>query len=187
MKKLTLLLCACAIALAGALVSCKNGPEEIVFTNSTSYNYKYTITGSIVEKTETGTPDNITETIVKRDIKGGYGTISWSKENYKEYDFNNRYFEGRLDYDKINADESIDYQHTDWLNFDFRPNKDKYKITWGWDGIYSLSDSSDVTITGDFADSVTITFSNIVNDDSTEAIVDKETFTYTLNLKKIGK
>ena len=130
MKKLTLVLCACAMALAMALVSCKNAPEEYVFTNSTQHSYQYLVTGSIVDSTESGTPESITKATITKDIKKGDCSLSWTEYASNDYDNAERQFSGYIDYDRTNADETVDYNRDDWISFGFRPTgeKDKYHI-----------------------------------------------------------
>ena len=53
MKKITLVLCACAMAFAGLLVSCSNdasgGDVKLIYRDSTEYEYVYELSGTIVE------------------------------------------------------------------------------------------------------------------------------------------
>lgn len=80
MKKITLMLCACAMAFAGLLVSCSNGSEKIVFTGETTYEYAYAVTGTKVVTTVTSSnSDTLVETTTVTDsFKNGTALLSWT-------------------------------------------------------------------------------------------------------------
>lgn len=113
MKKITLMLCACAMAFAGLLVSCSNGSEKIIFTDSTSYDYAYTVSGSKVVTTEVATADKavlLTTTTKTSTFSTGAANISWSENDDATYDWKNyelNVMPGRGDYV-----ESVKYSGT---------------------------------------------------------------------------
>ena len=63
MKKITLVLCACAIAFAGLLVSCSNdagsGDVNLIYRDSTTYNYVYELTGTKVVTEESASDKTV--------------------------------------------------------------------------------------------------------------------------------
>ena len=92
MKKLNLILCACAIVIAGLSVSCKNETIERKNVGYKNYLNSYTISGTTtkvtvnkVVDTDGTTITNNTETITDT-IGAGYATISW--EDVKTYSTN---------------------------------------------------------------------------------------------------
>lgn len=64
MKKLTILLCACVVAVAGLMVSCKNEPTEYIDMTNTATDIYYKVSGTVVESRSWGTTTdtNISET-----------------------------------------------------------------------------------------------------------------------------
>lgn len=64
MKKLTILLCACAVAVAALMVSCKNEPTEYINMTDTATDIYYKVSGTVVESRSWGTTTdtNISET-----------------------------------------------------------------------------------------------------------------------------
>ena len=54
MKKITLVLCACAIAFAGLLVSCNNATGDYVNTTSAWNRYEYKVTGTFKQVDKDG-------------------------------------------------------------------------------------------------------------------------------------
>ena len=55
MKKINLILCACTVALAGLIVSCKNGNVDMIDVTTTKTNYIYKVNGTITEVQNSGT------------------------------------------------------------------------------------------------------------------------------------
>ena len=86
MKKLTLMLCACEMALAMVLVSCKNEPEEYVDVTSHSYDYIYSVTGTIKEVCETGPKDSTTKKISEWTFTKAKGNATWSTSTLSKSD-----------------------------------------------------------------------------------------------------
>ena len=194
MKKLTLVLCACAMALAMALVSCKNEPEKVVFDKDTSYQYIYTLTGSVVETVETGTPGNTTKVNTTNTIKNGHMSVVWEENKNQEINvYRNRYLQGYISYDTTDSASTVTYDHATEFDytFEFDPIKNTYKVIDDDASAFSFTIAKGIpeaTVTGDWEDdTVTISFTNITKDDSDETTIDKEYVVYTYVLTALGK
>ena len=84
MKKLILMLCACTIAFAGLLTSCKNETEEYIDVTQSLYDYIYSVTGTMTIVEETGTPGATSKTTTTYTITQGSGSAEWWEQtNYK--------------------------------------------------------------------------------------------------------
>jgi len=83
MKKITLMLCACAMAFAGLLVSCNNG-SEYINASGVSYNYNYKITGTIKEATSDGAVASPEKTSTDYTFTKATGYVNWY-ENENSY------------------------------------------------------------------------------------------------------
>ncbi len=103
MKKITLVLCACAMAFAGLFVSCSNdsGDVNLIYRDSTSYNYLYNLSGTLVVTTEDAT-NTATDLVTTTETTSfnGVAKLTWytnddTVEDYKNY---------RFDLDNINTD-----------------------------------------------------------------------------------
>ena len=87
MKKMILMLCACTIAFAGLLTSCKNEVEEYVDVTNQYYEYIYSVTGTMTIVAETGTPGATSKTTTTYTITQGRGYAEWEEQtNYKSDD-----------------------------------------------------------------------------------------------------
>lgn len=101
MKKITLALCACAFALTGLFISCKNS-VDYKDVSSYSSNYKYAVKGTIVTTNETSYKSDSngdfdangkitsSKTVSDSTVENGFFTVSWSTDenkesNYKDY------------------------------------------------------------------------------------------------------
>ena len=80
MKKITILLCACAVAVAGLMVSCKNEPTEYVNVTSTRKAFYYNVKGTITETKITGSKDSPTTTETVTTIDGTASAETWNSE-----------------------------------------------------------------------------------------------------------
>ena len=97
MKKITLVLCACAIAFAGLFVSCSNdsGDVQLIYRDSTSYNYVYNLSGSKVVTRETATDKAaLLTTVTETTSFEGLAVLTWSvnddtTKDYKQYAVSN--------------------------------------------------------------------------------------------------
>ncbi|WP_027727237.1 hypothetical protein [Treponema bryantii] len=76
MKKITLMLCACAMAFAGLLVSCNNG-SEYINASGVSYDYKYKVTGTIKEATASGAVAAPSKTSDVYTFTKAVGKVNW--------------------------------------------------------------------------------------------------------------
>ena len=84
MKKITLMLCACAMAFAGLLVSCSNGAEKWIDGTTHSSHYEYAITGTVSESYETGNTTSTTVTKGVFTLSKGIGVIGLNSEDSRE-------------------------------------------------------------------------------------------------------
>ena len=80
MKKLTIILCACAVAVAGLMVSCKNEPTEYVNVTSNSKAILYTVKGTITNTNVTGSKDSPTTYESVTTIDGTASVKTWNSE-----------------------------------------------------------------------------------------------------------
>ena len=212
MKKITLMLCACAMAFAGLLVSCSNGSEKIIFTDSTSYDYAYTVSGTKVETTESATDKAalLTTTTVTSSFSAGNAIISWSENDdttldWKNYSFSVNAARGdkvtSIKYTGTSAssytapeDAHVDNTSISLLaDYDFFSLGDAYYAGSGseWNQVAKTEDqikalTSTVTVTGNIAedDKLTIVYTVKDWDLGTDPAVDKRTTVYTFNLVK---
>ena len=194
MKKLTLVLCACAMALAMALVSCKNEPEKVVFDKDTAYQYIYTLTGSVVETVETGTPGNTTKESTTNTIKNGYMSVVWDENKNQEMNvYRNRSLQGFISYDTTDPNNNVNYNDDTQFDytFEFDSIKNTYKVIDDDEGAFGFNTANGIpeaTVTGDWEDdTVTISFTNIISDNSNETTIDKFYVVYTYVLTALGK
>jgi len=84
MKKITLMLCACAMAFAGLLVSCSNGAEKWINGTTHSNKYEYAITGTVTESVETGTTSSTTVNKGVITFAKGIGDIGLNSEDSRK-------------------------------------------------------------------------------------------------------
>ena len=112
MKKITLVLCACAMAFAGLLVSCSNGSgtEEIIFRGNESNEYLYTVSGTLVETTATGDKTLTVATTTKTTEFGGTAVLKWDASDDKAYDYQN--YELTVNPGKAKVTNSTSYSGT---------------------------------------------------------------------------
>jgi len=95
MKKITLVLCACAMAFAGLLVSCNNnaGDTKLIYRDTTSYDNAYEFSATKVVTVETATNKATLLTTEETTTSfTGLATITYSEnddvtEDYKNYSF----------------------------------------------------------------------------------------------------
>ena len=155
MKKITLMLCACAMAFAGLLVSCNNGTEKYVDTTSVYNNYRYKVTGSVTETTSTGAiakPDTTSDVYT---FTKATGSVSWTDNETSKGDVPtyNIWFGGQADRVFTNASSVETKTYTVWKQLPDTVGK-LYKLD---DGYYiDLDRNKDryvkVTLDGEFGD-----------------------------------
>ena len=86
MKKMSLVLCACAVAMAGLLASCSNGPEEVVFVTRETTEALYDVSGSFTKTVTSGLKDATTVTETVDTITSGYAKFGWTSKTVNESD-----------------------------------------------------------------------------------------------------
>ncbi|MBP3742608.1 MAG: hypothetical protein J6J00_06440 [Treponema sp.] len=86
MKKMSLVLCACAVAMAGLLASCSNGPEEVVFDTYETTRYMYDVSGSFTRLEKSGLADAVTTTTKKETITNGFTAFRWESKTPENRD-----------------------------------------------------------------------------------------------------
>ena len=86
MKKMSLVLCACAVAMAGLLASCSNGPEEVVFVTEETTEALYDVSGSFTKTVTSGLKDATTVTETVDTITSGYAKFGWTSKTVNESD-----------------------------------------------------------------------------------------------------
>ena len=83
MKKISLVLCACAVAMAGLLASCSNGPEELVFNtveDTWETSVLYDVSGSFKKVEKVGAKDSVATTECAETITSGYSVLAWESK-----------------------------------------------------------------------------------------------------------
>lgn len=96
MKKITLVLCACAMAFAGLLVSCNNnaGDTKLIYRDTTSYDNAYEFSATKVVTVETATNKaTLLKTEETTTSFAGLATISYSENDDTTVDYKNYTFE----------------------------------------------------------------------------------------------
>ncbi len=216
MKKITLMLCACAMAFAGLLVSCSNGSEKIIFTDNTSYDYAYAVSGTKVVATESAPSDKAvlhTTTTETSSFSAGNAVITWyendnSTTDWKNYSLSVSPARGdkvvAVKYSGTSASSqtAVEDVHTDntdisGLYFNFYSLGDAYYSgSKNWENDNYAAKTEDevkelnytVSVTGNIAedDKITIVYTVKNYDSGIDPIVNKQTTVYTFNLVKAG-
>lgn len=179
MKKLILMLCACTIAFAGLLTSCKNEVEEYVDVTMKTYDYIYSVTGTLKIVHEQGTTGAITKQTETYTITQGKGSASWTERTTEKTDCINIGIDVIARADKTTQQDNNPAETTYNTDFSMKyfPFGDvnkidgKYYIKNNTDAEYVEVKISDIKKKG-FTYSGTITY-----DSSTETTVDKYTYT----------
>ena len=193
MKKITLMLCACAMAFAGLLVSCSNGSEKIVFKGETTYEYAYAVTGTKVETTTTSSNSDelVRTTTVTDSFKNGTALLSWSTKDdetleTQDYKLNVNYGYGdeTTDYsfsgslytaNKAAYDRDSSYSMNRWLgeaSWNFYTLDSKYFIgsTSTWNADSKTADEEKELGKSEYDQTITVT-GNIAEDDTLTIVV----------------
>lgn len=102
MKKINLILGACAFAAAALLASCNNGAKDLVNVSEVNNWYTYNVTGSLTTKEKSGTTASTTVTTTKATITTATANVSWIEDAVDEgnYDTYNIEFNGKADWTK---------------------------------------------------------------------------------------
>ena len=184
MKKLTLMLCACAMALAMVLVSCKNEPEEYVDVTEHSYDYIYSVTGTVKEVIETGPKDSTTKTVTEWTYTKATGSAEWytSTTNKKDQLIYDISASGRADKsEKVgDADAVKTYRVHKGIDSVF---EDLYKIG---DKFYIRFNNEyiEVTVSEPKKDGFTYSGSYTYDESPDEDNIDKTTYSIDLTFAK---
>ena len=93
MKKISIFLCACAVAAAALMISCKNEPTEYVNLTTTVEEFYYSVSGTVTCTETSGTTSSATteEEVITYDNANGwffYQNNETSNLNYTAYDIN---------------------------------------------------------------------------------------------------
>lgn len=196
MKKITLMLCACAMAFAGLLVSCNNGTEKYIYANEVSYTYDYNVSGTIKEVETTGAAAAPTATVTEYTLTKATGGFNWTENSQREgqdvyYYNNNNRIDGYHFWINGTADESVTVgtgtatkTYAVWASIPgrvqtlYKLGDDLYiKLV---DGAYSKVTISDGEI-GD--DEFTLSYNYTIDNGSTTTTVDTTAYSATLKFK----
>lgn len=95
MKKLSIFLCVCAAAVAGLIISCKNGTTEYVNVTSTTQDIYYKVSGTVTNTRTTGTTSSFTTNETVYTYENALGRFyhedkETSSYNYTSYSINVR-------------------------------------------------------------------------------------------------
>lgn len=88
MKKINLILCACAVALTGLMVSCKNGNVEKIDVTNTETRYIYKVNGTVTMTKKSGTTTAVDTQEITYTIKDAFaGSTNWNDGYQRSYDY----------------------------------------------------------------------------------------------------
>lgn len=88
MKKINLILGACAIAAAALLVSCNNGAKDYVNVTTINNKYVYNVTGSVITTNKNGTTAASSVDVTKQTIKTALARVKWDDDKVDESNYN---------------------------------------------------------------------------------------------------
>ena len=96
MKKINLILGACAIAAAALFVSCNNGTKDYVNVKTINNKYAYNVTGSVTNTSKSGSTTAASVTVTTATIKNAIANVDWSEDklNDSNYDYYTINFNG---------------------------------------------------------------------------------------------
>lgn len=105
MKKINLILGACAIAAAALLVSCNNGTKDYVNVKTINNQYAYSVTGSVTNTTKDGNTTAADVTVTRATIKSALAQVRWSEDklNDSNYDYYTVKFNGTANWTTSNT------------------------------------------------------------------------------------
>ena len=193
MKKITLMLCACAMAFAGLLVSCSNGSEKYVDATEVNNNYLYKVTGSVSVTTADGAIANPDTTSDVYTFTKATGSVSWTDSETSK---------GDVPTYTIGASGLADRVYTEGTTETKRYNVEKNAISWSEGKLYKLDDGYyidlnrnkdryvKVTLDGEFGDdefklSYNYTIDNLTTPSTTT--VDSTTYSGTLTFSSVAE
>lgn len=96
MKKINLILSACAIAAVALFVSCNNGTKDYVNVKTINNKYAYNVTGSVTNTSKSGSTTAASVTVTTATIKNVIANVEWSEDklNDSNYDYYTINFNG---------------------------------------------------------------------------------------------
>ena len=105
MKKINLILGACAIAAAALLVSCNNGTKDYVNVRRINNSYAYNVTGSVTNTTKDGNTTAASVNVTTATIKSATAKVEWSEDklNDSNYDYYTVKFDGTANWTTSNT------------------------------------------------------------------------------------
>ena len=184
MKKISLMLCLCAMAFVGLLVSCSNG--EYIDSTSVSYDYLYKVTGTMKVVETEGLITAPATTSSEYTITKATGEVWWTESVTQSGDVPEYRTWLNLKADLTTSDTA---GSTKTFNvYPSCPNELKtlYKFS---DGFYLKTQQGKyekVTLEGDFGDeSFTITYSYIIDNGSTSASLDTTSYSGSLTFTEV--
>ena len=194
MKKITLMLCACAMAFAGLLVSCNNGSEYIE-ASGVSYSYNYKITGTIKEATSDGSVAAPSKTSTVYTFTKATGNVNWY-ENENSYGDTPDYWistSGYADtvYTNAASVETKSYKNEVGLPF-WKLEKFEDDFYINLDNLSSQNEKgkyAKVTLDGDFGDDeFTLTYEyTLETGTNNETTVHTKTFSGTVKFSSVAE
>ena len=165
MKKINLILCACAVALAGLMVSCKNNNVDIINVTNTKTNYIYKVSGTVTSTSNYGaTATSVTNTVTTYTIKDAY-TGKLTEEVDEQMERNNTYYDISLFGGSVSATKTV----TDAAGSKTETVKDVLSVS-------SLGSLSFYDIDGDYYIVENWAFVNV--DDAFDGFVGDDEFTF---------
>ncbi len=194
MKKITLMLCACAMAFAGLLVSCNNGTEKYIYANDVSYAYDYNVSGTIKTVATSGAVAAPTATVTEYTLTKGQGGIYWTENSQVEGDATGAIDGWNENYHmwlNATADKSVTvgtgtatktYAVSTWL-----PEKAGTLYKMGDDLFIKVQDGAYSKVTIDDGeigdDEFTLSYNYTIDNGSTTTTVNTTAYSATLNFK----
>lgn len=183
MKKISLMLCVCAMALVGLFVSCSNG--EYIDSTSVGNNYLYKVTGTMKVIETEGLIDNPSSLTREYTIVKATGGLWWAESvsqagDVPEYSIWTSSVKADLNTVTSSASAKT-YNVTTYLPFNtlYKFGDDFYIKS--QKGVYSK-----VTLNGEFGDdSFTIQYSYAIDNGSTSTSVDTTTYSGTLTFTDV--
>lgn len=195
MKKISLVLCVCAMAFAGFLASCKNNTMSGDYIEDTWVysDYYYNVSGSLSEVATVGT----TATTTSYAVLKGTGNVWWNNNNQVTGDAPANSTSSNIEYDRnyslnanVRADKTVTVSGVSTKTYNVYyslPFSALYKFG---DDFYVKTikgDFSKVTLTGAFGDEEFTLKYDYTLDNSTTAAVNKTQYTGELKFKKPSK
>ncbi|WP_022933562.1 hypothetical protein [Treponema bryantii] len=105
MKKINLILSACAIAAVALLVSCNNGTKDYVNVRTINNSYAYNVTGSVTNTKKDGNTTAASVNVTTATIKSATAKVEWSEDklNDSNYDYYTVKFNGTANWTTSNT------------------------------------------------------------------------------------